>query len=81
MRINLIRSFFYRQNKCNHYGNSTHICYFLTTALRAVIKTCPLRHLGTFLMCRHFRNVPKCRVVARPTRADRAQECPQRLVV
>ena len=74
MRMNLIRSLFYKQNKCNHNGNSTHICHFLATAPRA-------RHLWTFLLCRHFRNVPKCRVVVRPDRVDRAQERPQRLVV
>ena len=61
MRMNLIRSLFYKQNKCNHNGNSTHICHFLATAPRAIIKTSSTRHLWTFLLCRHFGNVPKCR--------------------
>ena len=81
MRMNLIRSLIYKQNKCNHNGNSTHICHFLAAAPRAIIKTSSTRHLWTFLLCRHFRNVPKCRVVVRPDRVDRAQERPQRLVV
>ena len=55
MRISPIKGFSYRREKCIYSGNSTHICHFLHIALRS-------RRLGTFLICRHFRNVPKCRL-------------------